>query len=96
MMNKMERNKKTWEIILAHTGNIPLTLHRNLLETHSALHARATADEYPTHAKSFKVYRRICDTLAADYDEMDDQQTAMKYRLAIVRAERYINRKGDK
>lgn len=96
MMNKMERNKKTWEIILAHTGNVPLTLHQNLLETHSALHARAVVKEYPTHAKSFKVYKRICDALAADYEEMGDYFTAMKYRLRLVRAARHLKQKGDK
>lgn len=95
-MTKKEYNEKTWQIILKHTGKIPLTLYKNLLETHSALHAHATVEEYPTHATSFKVYKRICDALAADYEEMGDYIMAMQYRLRLVRAARRLNKKEVK
>ena len=95
-MKKLEYNEKTWNVIVAHAGKVPLILYQNLLETHSALHARATTEEYPTHAKSFKVYKIICDALAADYEEMGDYFTAMRYRLRLVRAARHLKQKGDK
>lgn len=94
-MTKKEYNEKTLKAILAQERKAPTRLYRNLFETHSALFARALKDEFPTSAKTFTAYQRIYTALAADYDEMDDQKTAMRYRLAIHRAERRINQKED-
>lgn len=95
-MTKKEYNAKTLKAILAQERKAPTRLYRNLFEMHSALYARALKDEFPTYAKTFAAYHRIYTALAADYDEMDDQKTAMQYRLAIHRAERQFNRKRGK
>ena len=95
-MDKMKQNKKVLEKILGHEGKISLKLYSNLLDMHSALYARALHEEYPTTAKTFAAYCRICTALANNYSKMHDAKTARQYRLAIKRAMRKLAKKEGK
>lgn len=92
-MTRYERCKKLYNAIDQHGERASVALYRNLLETHSALYARALVERYETPVRTLAFQARVYAGLAESYRKAGAKEKVNEYRIKLERiARRLINK----
>lgn len=92
----MKNYEKLWNAIVSKQEKASFRLYCNLLEGHTVLYSKASAEKYGQRGRSYKFQSEVWQALEKDYTELERPEKVKEYRMLRLRTERKLTKKNHK